>query len=56
MLIHGIVENKEDNTDQQATNFINDNSDIKIDEIGIDRSLRIGSYDKGKKKARPVIT
>ena len=56
MLIHGIVENKEDKTDQQATNFINDNSDIKIDEIGIDRSLRIGSYDKGKKKARPVIT
>ena len=38
ILIHGIAENKEENTDQQAIDFIKDNLDIKIDEIDIDRS------------------
>ena len=55
ILIHGIAENKEENTDQQAIRFINENLDIKIDEIDIDRSHRIGRYDKTKKKARPII-
>ena len=55
VLIHGIAENKEENTDQQAIDFINDNLDIKIDKIDIDRSHRIGRYDKAKKKARPII-
>ena len=55
ILIHGITENKEENTDQQAIRFINENLDIKIDEIDIDRSHRIGRYDKTKKKARPII-
>ena len=55
ILIHGIAEKKEENTDQQARYFINENLDIKIDEIDIDRSHRIGRYDKTKKKARPII-
>ena len=55
LLIHGIAENKEKNTDQQAIDFINENVDIKIDEIDIDRSHRIGPYDKTKKKTRPII-
>ena len=55
ILIHGIAENKEENTDQEAIDFINDNLHIKIDEIDIDRSHRIGRYDKSKKKARPII-
>ena len=55
ILIHGIAENKEENTDQQAIDFINDNLDIKIDEIDIGRFHRIGRYDKSKKKARPII-
>ena len=42
ILIHEIAENKEENTDQQVVDFINDNLDIKIDEIDIDRSHRIG--------------
>ena len=46
ILIHGIAENKEENTDQEAIDFINDNLDIKIDQIDIDKS---------KKKARPII-
>ena len=44
--IHGIAENKEENTDQQAIDFINDNLDIKIDEIDIDRCHSIGRYGK----------
>ena len=37
ILIHGITENKEENTDQQAIDFINNNLEIKIDEININR-------------------
>ena len=55
ILIHGIVEYKDENTDQQAIDFIKDNLDIKIDEIDIDRSHRIRRYDKVKKKTRPII-
>ena len=55
ILIHEIAENKEENTDQQAIDFINENLDIKINEIDTDRSYRIGRYDKTKKKARPII-
>ena len=55
ILIHGIAENKEENTNQQAMDFIIDILDVKIDEIDIDRSHRIGRYDRAKKKARPVI-
>ena len=52
ILIHGIAENKEENTDQQAIDFIIDKLYIKIDEINIDRIRR---YDKAKKKARTII-
>ena len=55
ILIHGITENKEENTIQLAINFTNDNLDIKIENIDIDRSHRIGRYDKGKKKAKLMI-
>ena len=54
VLTHGIAENKEESLDQQAIDFINENLDIKIDEIDIDRFDRIGRSDKTKKKARPV--
>ena len=55
ILINGIAENKEENTDQQAIDFINENLDIKIDEIDIDRFHRIGRYNKTRKKTRPII-
>ena len=54
ILIHGIAENKEKNTDQQAIDFINDNLEIKINNTNFDRFQRIGCYDKAKKKARPI--
>ena len=50
-----MAENKEENTDQQATDFINDTLHIKIDKNGIDRSHKIGRYNKTKKIARPII-
>ena len=55
ILIHRIAENKKENTDHQAIDFINDNLDIKIDEINIGRSHRITHYNKAKKKARPIM-
>ena len=55
ILIHGIAENKEGNTDQQAIDFISKNLDIKIDEVDIDISYRIGRYDKTKKKPSPIV-
>ena len=55
ILIHRIAENKEENTCQQALDFINDNLDIKIDKIDIDIFYRIGYYDKARKKATPII-
>ena len=54
ILIHGIAESKEKSKYQQAIAFVNDNLDIKIDDIDIDRSHRIGRYDKAKKKTRPI--
>ena len=42
ILIHEIAENKEENTNQQTTDFINDNLNITINDIVIDRSHKIG--------------
>ena len=52
--IHGIAENKEENTDQQAIDFINDKLDVKIDKMDIDRSHRIGRYNQAMEKERPI--
>ena len=50
-----IAENKEENTDQHAIDFINHNLDIKTDKINIDRFHRIGRYDNAKKKAISIV-
>ena len=46
ILIHMIAENKEKDAYQQTLDFINDNLDIKIDDIDIDISHRTGRHDK----------
>ena len=56
ILIHGIAENKEENTDHQAIDFINDSLDIKIDKTDIDRSHRTGRFDKEKKKKQDLLS
>ena len=42
ILIHEIAENKEENTNQQTIDFINENLNITINDIVIDRSHKIG--------------
>ena len=51
----GSAENKEKDTYQQTIDLINDNLDIKIGDIDIDRSHRVGRYDKVNQKARSII-
>ena len=46
ILIHVIAENKEKDAYQQTLDFINDNLDIKIDDIDIDISHRTERHDK----------
>ena len=53
-MVHEIAENKEENTDQQAIDFINDKLDVKIDKMDIDRSHKIGRYNQAMKKERPI--
>ena len=49
-----IAKSKEENTDQKAIDFMNDGIDFKTDDSYIDRSHRVGLYDKTKKKAKPI--
>ena len=53
-VIHGIPENKNENTDVLAMEVIDSKMDIKITENNIDRMHRIGK-PKNNGKARPVI-
>ena len=54
LLIHGIPENKNENTDVLAMEVIDTQMDIKITENDIDRTHRIGK-PKNNGKPRPVI-
>lgn len=55
LLVHGIEENNNENTDDLVVQFINEKLDLDVTENDIDRSHRIGRYDKNKKKVRPII-
>ena len=55
LLIHGIPENKNGNTDILAMVIIDTKMDIKVAENDIDRTHRIGK-PKNHGKPRPVIT
>ena len=54
LLIHGIPENKNENTDVLAMEVIDTKMDIKITENDIDRAHRIGK-PKNNGKPRPII-
>ena len=54
LLIHGIPENKNENTDVLAMEVIDTKMDIKITENDIDRTHRIGK-PKNNGKPRPII-
>ena len=50
ILIHGIAENKEENTDHKAIDFINDRLDIKINKTDIDRYTHVLTRQRKKNK------
>ena len=55
LLIHGIGEEKNENTDELAVNVINDNLELDIQAVDIERTHRIGNPKKNKNKGRPII-
>ena len=55
LLIHGVEENSNEDTDKLALNIINNDLEIDLTEIAIDRTHRIGDPKKKKKKVRPII-
>ena len=48
-------ENSNENTDKLVLNIINNDLEIDLTEIAIDRTHRIGDPKKKKKKVRPII-
>ena len=55
LLIHGVEENSNEDTDKLALNIINNDLEIDLTETAIDRTHRIGDPKKKKKKVRPII-
>ena len=55
LLIHGVEENSNEDTDKLVLNIINNGLEINLTEVAIDRTHRIGDPKKKKKKARPII-
>ena len=55
LLIHGITEGNQENTDDLALEFVREKSDIKLTQRDLDRTYRIGKNDKRSNRPRPVI-
>ena len=55
ILIHGIPEKKNDDTDEAILKVINDDVGESVDISGIDRSHRIGKFRPNNSNPRPVI-
>ena len=55
LLIHGIEENQNENTDALALEIINKKLELDMDEKDVDRTHRIGDKNKKKNKPRPII-
>ena len=55
LLIHGVEENSNEDTDKLALNIINNDLEIDLTEIAIDRKHRIGDPKTKKRKVRPMI-
>ena len=54
LLVHGIAETNNENTDDLVLKTINEKLDVEITENEIDRSHRIGRKKEGK-RPRPII-
>ena len=55
LLIYGVEENNNEDTDKIVLNIINNDLENDLTEVAIDRTHRIGDPKKKKKKARPII-
>ena len=55
LLIHGVEENSNEDTDKLVLNIISNDLEIDLTEIAIDRTHRIGDPKKKKKKVWPII-
>ena len=55
LLIHGVEENSNEDTDKLVLNIINNDLEIDLTEVAIDRTHSIGNPKKKKKKVRPTI-
>ena len=55
LLIHGITEGNQENTDDLALEFFREKIDIELTQIDLDRTHRIEESDKNSSQPRPVF-
>ena len=55
LLIHGITEGNQENTDDLALEIFREKLDIELTQRDLDRTHRIGKNDKKSNRPRPVI-
>ena len=55
LLIHGVEENSNGDADKLELNVINDDLEIGLTKVAIDRTHRIGDTKKKRKTAGPII-
>ena len=55
MLIHGLTATKTEDTDESVLDVINNKLNIKMSEISIDRSHRLGKWKGPGQKPRAII-
>ena len=55
LLIHGVEENQNEDTDTLSINIINEYLELDIQPSAIDRTRRIGNKNKARKKGQTII-
>ena len=55
LLIHGVEENSNEDTDKLVLNIINNDLEIDLTEVAIDCTHRTGDPKKKRKTGRPII-
>ena len=55
MLIHGITETQDENTDNISLRTVNEHLEVELTEKGLDRTHKIGNPKSGNNRARPII-
>ena len=55
ILIHGITETQDENTDDISLRTINEHLELELTEKELDRTHRIGNPKSGNKRPRPII-